>query len=71
MGSPGPIELIAKLLTPRKQKSKGSEKQPAVGVDPIPTPWLILLVLLSGMTENELKLTKTSCVEEVLGVVRV
>ena len=29
------------------------------------------MLLLYGMTENELKLTKTSCVEEVLGVVRV
>ena len=29
------------------------------------------MLLLSGMTENVLKLTKTSCVEEVLGVVRV
>ena len=26
---------------------------------------------VTGMTENELKLTKTSCVEEVLRVVRV
>ena len=27
----------------------------------------LVMLLLSGMTENELKLTKTSCVEEVLG----
>ena len=33
------------------------------------TAWTIVMLLLSGMTENELKLTKTSFVEEVLGVV--
>ena len=31
--------------------------------------WVMLL--LSGMTEKDLKLTKTSCVEKVLGVVQV